>query len=74
MSEPQHCGVIEKATGDLECAGYCDFTGQFDSETREQRTDVPVPAKIRNQAQPGGVVPTHFHRWSGSAWTEVAFE
>lgn len=73
MSGPLHCGVIETATGDLIRAGYCSFIGQFDSETHEQRTDVPVPAKISSQKQPGPVTPTHFHRWTGTEWTEVSF-
>lgn len=73
MSEPLHRGVIEIATGDLKVAGYCSFVGQFDSETHAQRTDVPVPAKINAQNQPGRVTATHFHRWTGTEWIEVAF-
>ena len=62
-------GVIETATGDLLRAGFCDFEndGQFSAGTETYRTDVPHPAKVKGDASE-----TNMHRWTGSAWTEVA--
>ncbi len=64
-----HNGVIEKDTGDLLRAGFCDFPeGSFDPATEEVRADVPFPPKVRSSPEE-----TQLHRWNGSAW-EVAEE
>lgn len=59
-------GVIEKATGDLLRAGFCDFSsdGAFDASVEECRSDVPFPAVSRGNAA--------WHRWTGSAWILVS--
>jgi len=61
--------VIEKATGDLLRAGFCDFEhdGSFDSDLEEIREDVPFPGKAR-----GDPDFQTFHRWTGIAWIEVS--
>ncbi len=62
-------GVYETATGDLLRVGIgVDFVndGSFDSSNETQRTDVPIPAKLRGDTKYGNM-----HRWNGSAWVQV---
>jgi hypothetical protein len=62
-------GVIQKSTGNLIRAGFCDFEndGSFDASTEAQRTDVPFPGKVRGEKDE-----TQMHRWNGSAWVLVS--
>lgn len=62
-------GVIETVTGDLLRCGFCDFQddGSFDAATESYKTDIPFPGKVRGDDEE-----PMMHRWTGSAWTEVA--
>lgn len=59
-----HNGIIETSTGDLLRAGFVNFTAGA-GETL--RTDVPIPAKVRDNEDFD-----KFHRWNGSTWEEVS--
>ena len=63
------CGVIDKSTGALLRAGFCDFEndGSYDSLNEEAREDVPFPSKVQGDDDNS----TH-HRWDGTKWVEVA--
>jgi len=63
------CGVIDKSTGALLRAGFCDFAvdGSFDSADEEVREDVPFPSKIQGDDDNSA-----HHRWDGAKWIEVA--
>jgi len=58
-------GVIERSTGDLLRAGFCDFRvdGTFNEGTETYHTDVPFPAKVKDQKYN-----TEYHNWDGSQW------
>lgn len=61
-------GKIEKSTGALLAAGFCDFKndGSFDAATHEIIPNAPHPPKCKGQ--PGE---TTMDRWNGSAWVTV---
>lgn len=63
------CGVIDKSTGALLRAGFCDFEndGSFNSADEEAREDVPFPAKTQ-----GDEDFNVYHRWDGTKWVEVS--